>query len=59
MKIDVINDYFSKILEAYKDVKEIKSFSFGIEIFTDDQYIQKRTYSITDQDFRDLNLKSL
>lgn len=59
MKIDVINDYFSKILEVYKDAKEIKSFSFEIEVFTDDQYIQKRTYSITDQDFRDLNLKSL
>lgn len=50
MKIDVVNEYFSKILEGYKDAKEIKSFTFEVEVFTDDQYIQKRTFNLIDED---------
>lgn len=48
MKIETVNDYFSKILEGYKDAKGIKSFTFEIEVFTDEQYVQKRTFNLSD-----------
>lgn len=48
MNIKQVNDYFSKILKTYENAKEIKNFSFEIEVLTDEQYIQKRTFNLTD-----------
>lgn len=50
MNIEQVNDYFSKILKAYDNAKEIKSFTFEIEVLTDDQYLQKRTFNLLDKD---------
>ncbi len=54
MKIDVINDYFSKILKNFEDVEEIRSFSFDIEFVNKENnfYGEKRTYSLADRNLK-------